>query len=354
MKFIDDWIQKVKKYLLTYRDGFYEFPYLANSPELLLASLKGMPFIKIHPEKNYYETNTPVLKGVCHYEELEEGLWLIMSDIAIQKDMSFRLFYDNRFSTDYHFLTLYVNKGKQALKFPKIDMEIDNIDQSWTLFKAGAKAINTHFKDQKSIFFTIYMREDWMKQNLGANGAINSQRLREFFNSDEECLFLPNFLNEKRAVYEPILDELINKGDRGVKNKLLLKSRVFELLSVFIEKLDSKDQAYVLPSSDPRLVRRLQRVEHAIQQSLLIGFPGISSLAKTAGVSETKFKVDFKKNYGVSPYQYFSIQQMRYAKEALLKQEVSIKEVAFILGYNNTSKFSAAFKKHYGVLPSEI
>lgn len=354
MWIIDEWIQKFKKYLFFYRDGFYEFPYLANSPELLLASLKGMPFIKIHPEKCYYETKTPILKGQCHYQELEEGLWIIMSDISVKKDMTFKLTYDNRYPKNYHFLTLYVNKGFQEIKFPKIDITIDYVDQSWTLFKAGSKAINTHFKGQNSIFFTIFLREDWLMRNLSSNGIINSKRLSEFFKSDQDCLFLPNFLEEKSFVYEPIIASLLNKGENGVEDILLLKAKTLELLSMFITKLDHDKYNPTYPMKDLQTTRRLHRVEHSIQQSILDGFPGIQKLASTAGVSETKFKMDFKKHYGVSPYQYFSIQQMRYAYEILKHNEVSVKELAFRIGYSSPSKFSAAFKKQYGFLPSEM
>ena len=78
----------------------------------------------------------------------------------------------------------------------------------------------------------------------------------------------------------------------------------------------------------------------------------ISELAKYFAVSETFLKNAFKGVYGVSIFSYNRIQKMQCAAQVLIKTECSIAEIASEYGYQNESKFSAAFKDVMGDTPS--
>ena len=45
---------------------------------------------------------------------------------------------------------------------------------------------------------------------------------------------------------------------------------------------------------------------------------------------------------------------MHVAKEVLETQRYSIKQIAQEMGYSNLSNFTIAFKKEFGILPSEL
>lgn len=349
---VDGWASKFRKYFFFYRDGFYEFPYLANSPDLMLESLLKMPFIDRFPEQNYYETKNIFFNGVCHYEELEEGLWLIMSDLEIKKNVSFKLIYDNRLPKDYHFLTLHVSKS--ITKIPKINAEINNEDQSWTFFKAGASALNTHFKGEKSIFFSIYFSEQWLEKNISENGMFDGSSLKEFLNSEDDCLFLPKFMEEKKGIYLDLIKSLTNKDDNGVKNLLSVKINTLAMLSYFIEKINSRDtlrSTFHIKESD---ARKLKKAEKILEDKVFEGFPGVGPIAKSIGMSETVLKTKFKKVYGNSLFQYYRTIQMNQAEELIKNTDQPIKNIAYTFGYANSSKFSTAFAKVKGCSPSDL
>ena len=78
----------------------------------------------------------------------------------------------------------------------------------------------------------------------------------------------------------------------------------------------------------------------------------VSELAKYFAVSETFLKNVFKGVYGVGIFSYHRIQKMQCAAQALIKTDRSIAEVANEYGYQNESKFSAAFKGVMGDTPS--
>ena len=61
----------------------------------------------------------------------------------------------------------------------------------------------------------------------------------------------------------------------------------------------------------------------------------------------------FKGVYGVPIYTYMRIKKMQSAALLLIHTERSVAEIAYEFGYNNTSKFTAAFQKVMGETPSE-
>src|SRR5690606_27966997 len=100
--------------------------------------------------------------------------------------------------------------------------------------------------------------------------------------------------------------------------------------------------------------RDLSKAENYLSNHLFDGFPGIDFLAKKFNLSESKLKTEFKNLYGKPVFRYFQEKQMYLAKELIHENQMLIKEISYKFGYENTSKFSAAFKKHHGNLPSEV
>lgn len=62
----------------------------------------------------------------------------------------------------------------------------------------------------------------------------------------------------------------------------------------------------------------------------------------------------FKKETGFSPNQYFLMMKINSAKERLLRPNVSIKEIAYELGFSDQYYFSRLFKKKEGIPPKEF
>ncbi|MFN5133966.1 MAG: helix-turn-helix domain-containing protein [Chitinophagaceae bacterium] len=69
---------------------------------------------------------------------------------------------------------------------------------------------------------------------------------------------------------------------------------------------------------------------------------------------ESKLKSNFKQVYGTGIYEYYQKNRMRKARNMLITNNYTIKEVGLKLGYTNLSNFSLAFKKEFGVLPSQL
>ncbi len=79
----------------------------------------------------------------------------------------------------------------------------------------------------------------------------------------------------------------------------------------------------------------------------------IEELARKFNVSDTHLKSIFKGVYGVPVFSYMRIQKMQSAAQLLIHTERSVMEIANEFGYNNGSKFTAAFREIMGETPSE-
>lgn len=348
---LEKWFSKFRKYFFSYKDGFYELPYLANSPELIVKSLKSMPFVKHYPHENYSALNTPFVAGDCHYEKIEDGFWLILSNTNVKKNLSFKLYYDKTEEANYNSLTLHV--VKTSTKLPKIGQEVENIDRSWALFKSGVVANNYHFKGSESLFLTFYFNDEWKRKNIDEQEISSKKILDDFFESDSDYLYFPNLLEDQQHLYESLIETILDKGENGVKNRLKLKIKSFEVINSFLEKLNSIDivKREELPEKD---IRKLFKAQQFLLENITSKFPSIEVISKKIGMSETKLKKDFKRLFDITLLQYFQQNQIDRAEETLKSKNISIKEVAYAYGYSSVSAFSSTFKKIKGFPPSEI
>ena len=135
---------------------------------------------------------------------------------------------------------------------------------------------------------------------------------------------------------------------------LFTKSRVYRLLDKMFEDFSAgvyKELNEKLSITDFEL---LQKVESTLSENFPEPFPSIEKLSKLALMSESKLKRLFKQAYGMGMYEYFQKNRLHKAKELLLAETHTITEVGIMLGYQNLSNFSAAFRKEFNCLPSEM
>lgn len=80
----------------------------------------------------------------------------------------------------------------------------------------------------------------------------------------------------------------------------------------------------------------------------------LKEIARDLGVSYSKFRLDFKKQTGLSPLQYHLLLKIEKAKELLLNSNKSQKEIAFELGFESDVYFNRLFKSKTGLAPGKF
>nr|WP_321440565.1 AraC family transcriptional regulator [uncultured Hyphomonas sp.] len=100
----------------------------------------------------------------------------------------------------------------------------------------------------------------------------------------------------------------------------------------------------------PLGIRQLARVQAFIDADLTANL-SVRDMAREAGMSETWFAKRFAASTGLAPFAYLTARRMERAKD-LLKAGNTVTETALEVGYENASKFAAAFKRYSGQPPS--
>ncbi|HEX5553750.1 MAG TPA: AraC family transcriptional regulator [Chitinophagaceae bacterium] len=77
-------------------------------------------------------------------------------------------------------------------------------------------------------------------------------------------------------------------------------------------------------------------------------------LARTAGMSLSTFKRNFKKQFAISPGKWLREQRIVRARDMLGNPTKTISDIAFELGYSDVAAFSKAFKSATGYPPREF
>jgi AraC-like DNA-binding protein len=134
-----------------------------------------------------------------------------------------------------------------------------------------------------------------------------------------------------------------------IQNRIMLMIERFFLH--LYEKM--KNPTFRVPLS-PEDINRVMQIEGILTKDIFQPAPSIQQLAKMVSISESKLKKDFKTMYGFPIYEYYQKARMQAAQDKLLTRKYSVKEVAMELGYANLSNFTIAFKKEFGVLPSQL
>ena len=156
--------------------------------------------------------------------------------------------------------------------------------------------------------------------------------------------------------YNMLILEQIRWAVRNADFPLLgLESMVVHLLSSIARNYPEKP---IRRSSRTHYVnweneQKVYKVKVALDNDIL-NTPSITQLCKLAQMSESKLRNSFRNLYGISLYDYIRTEIMKRAMQLLAADHLSIHNIAEKCGYQNQSKFTAAFKDVHGITPSEF
>jgi AraC-like DNA-binding protein len=349
-KRINKWFNSIKQYLFFYRDGFFELYYLSNSPQIMIESLIKMPVTTHVKSEQAIYTQNPFMKGVMHYREIEEGLWLIITDMTFKSNIHSKAIYDDD-DSDYYFLSFSLYSTEVKLQ----NMVINKIalpSKSWSLYRPGTEVDAYHYKGTKGLFFNFSFSRSWAEKNLSLNAVSEETRLKKFLNSETGFICWEDLVPGAETLAIEIWNS-IKKENSGHFNSLTLKIQTLKIITDFFKNTFQKklpENYSALSEADRRSIINAEKI---IKDHLSSDFPGITAIARQVHLSPTKLKTTFKSFYGASLLQYYNHNKMLLAMQLIKTTDIPIKNIALSAGYESAGKFSAAFKKQFGMQPTE-
>ncbi len=77
-----------------------------------------------------------------------------------------------------------------------------------------------------------------------------------------------------------------------------------------------------------------------------------TQIAQMLYVSETTLRGMYLKHFAMPPKRYIRMVKLKKAQTLLRITDKTISEIAYNIGYTNTSKFAKTFRMFYGLTPS--
>ena len=158
------------------------------------------------------------------------------------------------------------------------------------------------------------------------------------------------FLAEPREISGPMSAWLANRMVREFMSQDEVAPLAIEgvLLEVLAESARSLEDKQV--STAPAWLRRVREL---LEDSYLEA-PGLSHLAKVAGVHPVHLSREFHRHFDMTVGEFVRKRRIEHASELLSKSDLSLAEIASACGFSDQSHFCALFKKHSGLTPANF
>lgn len=317
----------------------FKFKYQISNPINMQLDMEKQ--IPVQLKDNSFLLKSDLGKGNSLYHELQPGLWIQYMDFKLKENLEVEVL--PKPTNDAFFITFWLTSTnvKQFFKDREFDFTFDNV--SVVLLSSATNCFYDIPKNEDVRFFMIWMSREWLLQN--AIGE-KTPELKTIVNNNDP-IYVSENLDYK-------FKHLLSKLDLVNSKKLNILTHTIQLLNYFFKNLEKQSYNNIATLNiHHRDIKQLMNVKEYIHSSPLEEI-SLELMAGMANMSLSKFKRLFKKVFGTTPYRYCLNNKMEIARETLQKEDYSVSETGFMIGYSNLSQFSKAFKNHFGYLPSEI
>src|SRR5690554_3747705 len=148
-----------------------------------------------------------------------------------------------------------------------------------------------------------------------------------------------------------VVEDICHSESQQSIKQIYTIAKVIELLSIQLNELCTICNP--LPSVRPEDVEKMYEVKNFILNHLYENHT-LSELAQIVGTNEYTLKKEFKELFRTTVFGFWSDAKMDNAQKLLAETNTDIKEISEIIGYKNPQHFSTAFKRKFGLTPSQF
>ena len=149
-----------------------------------------------------------------------------------------------------------------------------------------------------------------------------------------------------------IAHQILNCPFEGPAKRLFMESKALEILALQLGMLSSSDPR---DTAAPNQAER-ERLEEArrILDEEYSDPPSLLTLARRVGLNDFKLKRGFRTQFETTVFGYVRRVRMEKALAMLQIGALNVSEVATAAGYTCFGHFSIAFRKRFGIAPSDV
>lgn len=198
----------------------------------------------------------------------------------------------------------------------------------------------------------ITVPRDWLRggsSETGLPGGVGGEALTRFAARNGAAR---DWLPSKHAI--AIAERILNPEPApATLQQLSAESQAIDIVHEALGSLLlGRDEAPRHPVS-PRMRGRAQTIQRFLVANLE-NLPPLSVMAQRLGMSVASMQEAFKSGYGVTIAAYARGLRLHKARRAIEQDGLTVGEAAYLAGYTNPANFATAFKRAFGVSPSNV
>ncbi len=209
--------------------------------------------------------------------------------------------------------------------------------------------VETNYSGEHLTFIDIGIKPEVLETFFLNDRQRHSEPMKQLFKGEDwKVSFYPTVTTKMRSIAQ----QMWNAPYRGGQRRMYLQSKVFELL---VMQLDAIGVGQDQPSEPSPKLTTIDRIYYArdIVLANLENPPSVLELAQQVGVSICTLQRRFQELFGMTVFGYLTDQRMVLAEQLLRQGDYTVAEVAAVVGYSNPGHFAVAFKRKFGITPTE-
>ncbi len=279
-------------------------------------------------------------KSSIQKKEIEKGIYMLKFQNNSAKIQTFQHQIDSRY-IQFH----YCLKGSSKFYFNNGNYAFDVDKENSLLLYNPQTDLPLHLElEEKSWIVSI---------------LISIKTFHSLFSEESDYIHFLSDDNKDKKYYDTkpispskivILNQMMNYNLHPSVEKLYLKAKIYELLSLYFNKSEDADIEQCPFLVDEQNVLKIRQAKDIVISNITEP-PSLQELANEVDLNLKKLKEGFKQIYGDSVYSFLFDYKMEVSRKLLETKQYNVNEVGLKVGYSTSSHFIAAFKKKYGTTP---
>lgn len=182
------------------------------------------------------------------------------------------------------------------------------------------------------------------------DGQRHLENIKQLFKGEDwKVAFYPKVTAKVRSLAQ----EIWHPPYRGAAKRLYLQAKVFELLALYLDLVsDNQELIRNPPKLKPETIARIHHAKEILTAQIEHP-PSLSALAQMVGVSDRTLQRGFQTLFQTTVVGYLTQLRLDKAEKLLRQGDRKVAEVANLVGYGHLGHFSTAFKRRFGITPSQ-
>lgn len=298
-----------------------------------------------------YKFDAHISQGWRREIELRAGLWL---NIDHHQQVDRLVIRDSeREAAFINLIFMLSGKGKHSHACSLTESEF-----LWSAGKYGVGSNGTVMKNtgdyaavEPCSFLDISARPEVLRAFAASPEGELPQRLQHLVKHPHEALYYRQ--GNAQPLMNSVIQQILHCSYQGLLKRMYLESKVIELIALVLDHDSVVQQGDVI--SGRLKPEQLERVHYAREILLkdLSNPPTLEQLARQVGLNDFLLKQGFRQAFGTTVYEMLKSYRLELAQQLLAERNMSVAEIAHLIGYGSSAALWRAFKQKFGVSPKQ-